>query len=190
MRLGQTKLTELIPSSAGAAVVWILWCAVFAGLSILVIEFISPNAAGSGIPEMKCILSGIEIDRFLNFRTLVAKIAGLLFAFAGGLSIGKEGPFVHISAILCSLLSKLSVFAHIRKNQAVYFQMLAAACGTGTTVAFGTPVGGVLFSIEVTSSFYYVDSLWRAFFVATCGQLVFFVSHRLSASSQLLPPPL
>jgi H+/Cl- antiporter ClcA len=125
-------LVALIPSTAGAAIVWIIWSCFFAALSILAIEFISPNAAGSGIPEMKCILSGIEIDRFLNFRTLVAKVAGLIFAFAGGLSIGKEGPFVHISAIVCSLLSKLSFFSHVRKNQAVYLQMLAAACGTGT----------------------------------------------------------
>jgi len=168
----------------------------------MAVEFISPNAAGtkafrqfsksvcvilftlpgSGIPEMKCILSGIEIARYLNFKTLVAKILGLIFAFAGGLSIGKEGPMVHICSIICSLLSKFPLFAYIRRNDAALMELLAAACAVGTTVAFGTPIGGVLFSIEVTSSFYLVDSLWRGFFVAGCGNLVYTVSHRLSAS--------
>jgi H+/Cl- antiporter ClcA len=63
-------------------------------------------------------------------------------------------------------------------------QVLAAACGVGTTIAFGTPVGGVLFSIEVTSSFYLVDSLWRGFFVAVCAESVFVISHRLGTETE------
>lgn len=35
---------------------------------------------------MKVILSGIEIPQYLSFRTLLAKVLGLIFAFAGGLS--------------------------------------------------------------------------------------------------------
>jgi len=38
--------------------------------------------------------------------------------------------------------------------------MLAAAVGAGVTATFGTPIGGVLFSIEVTSSNYIVANLW------------------------------
>jgi hypothetical protein len=33
---------------------------------------------------MKVILSGIEIPQYLSFRTLVAKVLGLIGAFAGG----------------------------------------------------------------------------------------------------------
>jgi H+/Cl- antiporter ClcA len=69
---------------------------------------------------------------------------------------------------------------------ALHFVKVNFPFSPGTTVAFGTPVGGVLFSIEVTSSFYYVDSLWRAFFVATCGELVFILSHRLGTINAAL----
>jgi len=44
--------------------------------------------------------------------------------------------------------------------------MLAASIGAGVTAAFGTPVGGVLFSIEVTSAYYMVSNLWRCFFTS------------------------
>lgn len=121
---------------------------------------------------MKTILSGIELNRFLNFRTLVSKVTGLIMAYASGLTIGKEGPFVHISSILCSLLSKLPFFKYIRRNNAAYMQVLSASTAVGVTSAFGTPVGGVFFSMEVTSTFYHVENLWRAFFVSVTAKLI------------------
>lgn len=121
---------------------------------------------------MKTILSGIELNRFLNFRTLISKCAGLIMAYASGLAIGKEGPFVHISSILCSLLSKLPFFKYIRRNNAAYMQVLSAATAVGVTSAFGTPVGGVFFSMEVTATFYHVENLWRAFFVSFTAKLL------------------
>lgn len=121
---------------------------------------------------MKTILSGIELNRFLNFRTLISKCAGLIMAYASGLAIGKEGPFVHISSILCSLLSKLPFFRYIRRNNAAYMQVLSAATAVGVTSAFGTPVGGVFFSMEVTATFYHVENLWRAFFVSFTAKLL------------------
>jgi len=44
--------------------------------------------------------------------------------------------------------------------------MLAASVAAGVTAAFGAPIGGVLFSIEVTSAYYMVSNLWRGFFVS------------------------
>jgi chloride channel 2 len=44
--------------------------------------------------------------------------------------------------------------------------MLAAAVAAGVTSTFGAPIGGVLFSIEVTSTYYVVGNLWKAFFCA------------------------
>ena len=42
--------------------------------------------------------------------------------------------------------------------------MLAASAAAGVTCAFTAPIGGVLFSIEVTSTYYMVNNLWKAFF--------------------------
>jgi chloride channel 2 len=51
--------------------------------------------------------------------------------------------------------------------------MLAAAVATGVSATFGAPIGGVLFSIEVSATYYMVSNLWKAFFCATCGVLMY-----------------
>lgn len=50
-------------------------------------------AAGSGIPEIKTILSGFVIPNFLDFKVLAVKAVGAVFAVATGMCLGKEGWF-------------------------------------------------------------------------------------------------
>lgn len=56
---------------------WILYTWVLTMLAAFVGEFISRDAEGSGIPEMKSILAGVNIYRYLSFQTLIGKIIGL-----------------------------------------------------------------------------------------------------------------
>ena len=42
--------------------------------------FISPDSDGSGIPEMKTVLSGISIYRYFSFNAFIGKIIGLFSA--------------------------------------------------------------------------------------------------------------
>jgi chloride channel 3/4/5 len=51
-------------------------------------------AAGSGIPEIKTILSGFVIPHFLDFKVLLVKAIGATFAVATGMCLGKEGPLL------------------------------------------------------------------------------------------------
>ena len=52
-------------------------------------------------------------------------------------------------------------------------QVLSAGCAAGVSATFGAPVGGVLFSIEVTSTYYSISHLWKAMFTSVCGALLF-----------------
>jgi chloride channel 3/4/5 len=104
-------------------------------------------AAGSGIPEIKTILSGFVIPHFLDFKVLVVKAVGATFAVATGMCLGKEGPFVHIST--CAGYLVASLFPKYRGNGRKMREMLSVACSSGLSVAFGAPIGGVLFSYEV-----------------------------------------
>lgn len=119
-------------------------------------------AAGSGIPEIKTILSGFVIPHFLDFKVLVVKAAGAVFAVATGMCLGKEGPFVHISTCVAYLVGKC--FPKYRENGRKMRELLSAGCSAGLSVAFGAPIGGVLFSYEEISTYFPRKVLWRAFF--------------------------
>jgi chloride channel 3/4/5 len=105
-------------------------------------------AAGSGIPEIKTILSGFVIPGFLSWKVLLVKAIGSTFAVATGMCLGKEGPFVHISTCAGYLVANL--FPKYQENGRKMREMLSVACSAGLSVAFGAPIGGVLFSYEVS----------------------------------------
>lgn len=109
-------------------------------------------AAGSGIPEIKTILSGFVIPNFLDFKVLAVKAFGAVFAVATGMCLGKEGPFVHISTCVAYLVGMR--FSKYRENGRKMRELLSAGCASGLSVAFGAPIGGVLFAYEVTEGFY------------------------------------
>ena len=126
--------------------------------------FISPDADGSGIPEMKTVLSGVPIYRYFSFNAFIGKSLGIFAAIVSGASVGKVGPYVHLSCLICTRLMKSSYFEKIDKSTSMKTTMLSVACATGITFALGCPLGGVLFSIESTASIYMVSNLWKAFF--------------------------
>ena len=138
------------------------------------VHVVAPQAIGSGIPEMKVILRGVVLKEYLTFKTLIAKVVGLTATLGSGMPLGKEGPFVHIASIVAALLTKLvTSFQGIYANESRKSEMLAAACAVGVACCFGAPIGGVLFSIEVTSVYFAVRNYWRGFFAAVIGAIVF-----------------
>lgn len=138
------------------------------------VHLVAPQSIGSGIPEMKTILRGVALKEFLTLRTLIAKVVGVTATLGSGLPLGKEGPFVHIASITATLLTKvITSFKGIYENESRNTEMLAAACAVGVASCFGAPIGGVLFSIEVTTVYFAVRNYWRGFFSAVCSATVF-----------------
>ena len=98
---------------------------------------------------------------------------GLIAALGSGLPFGREGPFVHLSSIIATLLGRLSLSKGIYENESRQSEMLAAACAVGVACTFSAPIGGVLFSIEVTATLFAVSNYWRGFFAAVWSALMF-----------------
>ena len=126
-------------------------------------------AAGSGIPEIKTILSGFVIRGYLGSWTLAVKAVGLALSVASGLSLGKEGPFVHIASCVGNILSRF--FRKYDRNEGKRREILSAACAAGVAVSFGAPVGGVLFSLEEVSYYFPPRTMLRSFWCAMIAAL-------------------
>lgn len=103
-------------------------------------------AAGSGVAEVKVILSGFVIHGYLGLQTLVVKTLALILSVASGLSLGKEGPYVHIASCVGNIACRL--FPKYNHNDGKRREVLSASAASGVGVAFGSPIGGVLFSLE------------------------------------------
>jgi chloride channel 3/4/5 len=149
------------------------------------VKSFAPYAAGSGISEIKCIIAGFVMKGFLGSWTLLIKSICLPLAIASGLSVGKEGPSVHYAVCTGNVISRL--FNKYRRNAAKMREILSATAAAGVAVAFGSPIGGVLFSLEEMSSYFPLKTMWRSYYcclVATAvlaamnpfrtGQLVMF----------------
>lgn len=103
-------------------------------------------AAGSGVAEVKVILSGFVVHGYLGLKTLVVKTLAVILSLASGMSLGKEGPYVHIATCVGNIACRL--FSKYNHNDGKRREVLSAAAASGVGVAFGAPIGGVLFSLE------------------------------------------
>jgi CIC family chloride channel protein len=105
------------------------------------IQFVAPEATGSGIPQVKAAIMGVPQD--LGLRTAAVKLISCVVALGSGLSMGREGPTVQLSAALSAKASEL-----IRSSPKHRAQLIAAGAGAGLAAAFNAPLAGALFVLE------------------------------------------
>ncbi|KAH8674115.1 chloride channel [Xylariales sp. PMI_506] len=143
---------------------FLLFSVLFAFCAGFLVKDYAIYAKHSGIPEIKTMLGGFVIRRFLGMWTLVIKSLGLVLAVASGMWLGKEGPLVHVACCCANLFTKL--FPSLNSNEARKREVLSAAAASGISVAFGSPIGGVLFSLEQLSYYFPDKTMWQSFVCA------------------------
>lgn len=127
------------------------------------------SAAGSGVAEVRVILSGFVLHGFLGLKTLLIKTIGLILSVSSGLSLGKEGPYVHVATCVGNIACR--IFEKYDRNDAKRREVLSAAAAAGVAVAFGAPLGGVLFGLEEVAYFFPAKTLFRTFFCCITAAL-------------------
>ncbi|KAJ9614396.1 hypothetical protein H2200_002532 [Cladophialophora chaetospira] len=127
------------------------------------------SAAGSGVAEVKVILSGFVLHGYLGLRVLVLKTVALILSVASGMSLGKEGPYVHIATCVGNIACRF--FPKYNLNDGKRREVLSASAAAGVAVAFGSPLGGVLFSLEEVSYYFPPKTLFRTFFCCIVAAL-------------------
>nr|XP_020637703.1 chloride channel protein ClC-Kb-like isoform X3 [Pogona vitticeps] len=155
---------------------WTMYPVALSAFSTGFAQSITPHSGGSGIPELKTILTGVMLEEYLAIENFGAKVVGLTCTLACGSTIflGKVGPFVHLSSMLAAYLGKArTTVSGEYENKSKQNEMLVAGAAVGVATVFGAPISGVLFSIEVVSSHFAVRDYWRGFFSATCGAFMF-----------------
>lgn len=143
IRSASALLIDRSLSAAGDA--WIVWAIVTPTLGAFVagilLEYVAPNARGSGIPLVKYVYA-VKSGR-LRLRDALAKFGVASIQLGTGSALGREGPTVQICASLASSLGR--VFAISPNNLRRLIPVGAAA---GIAAAFNAPVAAVTFTIE------------------------------------------
>ncbi|KAG8833649.1 glycerol ethanol, ferric requiring protein [Serendipita sp. 399] len=165
---------------------FVLFAALFSFIAAYLVRAFARYAAGSGISEIKCILAGFVMKGYLGAWTFfiksltLASTISIVQTFTKGLSVGKEGPSVHVACCIGYLVA--SFFPRFSRSQGKISsqglimvpeahlgkmrEVITAASAAGVAVAFGSPIGGVVFSIEEMSNTFSIKTLWRSFVCA------------------------
>jgi len=144
-------------------------------VAALLTVYVSPVAAGSGIPQIKLFLNGVKVPGVMRAWAFITKVFGVIATVCGGLASGKEGPMVHAGAVLAagisqgrSLAFKINTsFFEFFRNDREKRDFVCAGAAAGVSAAFGAPVGGVLFSLEEAASFWNLPVTLRTFVAST-----------------------
>lgn len=110
-------------------------------VTFLIVNF-APEARGHGVPE---VMDAIFYKKGV-IRPVVAAVKSLASAIAigTGAAVGREGPIIQIGSAFGSTLGQRLRMA---PNQCVV--LVAAGAGGGIAATFNTPIGGVLFALEL-----------------------------------------
>src|SRR5271156_5964087 len=111
------------------------------GVTFLVTNF-APEAKGHGVPE---VMDAIYYKGGV-IRPIVALVKSLASAIAigSGASVGREGPIIQIGSAIGSTFGQI-----IRMPAGQRIALVAAGAGAGIAATFNTPIGGVMFAIEL-----------------------------------------
>ncbi len=122
---------------------FVLLSPIIGGLIVVfLVQRFAPEAKGHGVPE---VMDSV-FYKGGNIRGQVALIKSLASALSigSGAAVGREGPIIQIGAALGSAFSQA-----IRLSTWQKITLLSAGAGAGIAATFNTPLGGVLFALEI-----------------------------------------
>ncbi|MDP3558987.1 MAG: chloride channel protein [Legionellaceae bacterium] len=147
------------------AIVFIVSCVACVLLSAWMVKRWAPKASGSGIPEVEAFL--LESRPFSENKTWLVKWFASPFSLASGLLLGREGPMIHMGAMLAKYVTSWSV-----RLTAYTHQFVVCGAAAGLTCAFDAPFSGVMFALEELRDMWRISWQGIAALLFTCG-LVF-----------------
>ena len=143
IRLVEAQLIERAMGAPGGS--WMFWTIATPTLGAAacgaLLQYVVPNARGSGIPPVKVAFAR-EGGR-LRMRDSIGKFFISSLQIGSGSSLGREGPTVQICAGIASGLGRLA-----RVSPASLRRLLPVGAAAGIAAAFNAPIAAVTFTIE------------------------------------------
>lgn len=121
--------------------IWVA-CLLLAAAVIAALVRWAPIAGGSGIPQVRGIVLGLERSTHWA-RVILVKLLDTSLGIGAGLSMGREGPSVQIGA-----MTGQGIGAALNNTNLEKRALISSGAGAGLAAAFNAPMAGVMFTME------------------------------------------
>lgn len=111
-------------------------------LSGLLLQYVVPDARGSGIPQVK-VAYAVKGGKLSFIHATVGKFLVGTLQIGSGASLGREGPTVQICAGIASLLGRAAALSKDNLRR-----LLPVGAAAGIAAAFNAPIAAVTFTVE------------------------------------------
>lgn len=144
IRVTEAQLIGRAMTARGHAWVWwTLLIPTLGGLlSGVLLQYVVPDARGSGIPQVK-VAYAVHGGRLSFLHSTLGKFLVGTLQIGSGASLGREGPTVQICAGIGSLMGRAAALSreHLRR-------LLPVGAAAGIAAAFNAPIAAVTFTVE------------------------------------------
>jgi CIC family chloride channel protein len=143
IRTLESKLIDPAMDAGGWS--WMVWTIATPTLGAMacgaLLQYVFPNARGSGIPQVKVAFA--REGGVLRLRDSIGKFLVGALQIGSGSSLGREGPTVQICGGIASQFGRLA-----KVSPTSLRRLLPVGAAAGIAAAFNAPIAAVTFTIE------------------------------------------
>lgn len=144
IRAAESHLIGRAMSAPGHSWIWwtILTPMMGGLLSGVLLQYVVPDARGSGIPQVK-VAFAVKGGKLSFLHSTIGKFLVGTLQIGSGSSLGREGPTVQICAGIASLLGRAAALSKDNLRR-----LLPVGAAAGIAAAFNAPIAAVTFTVE------------------------------------------
>lgn len=181
-QLGIQQLGELLSRSTAnisLAIFHIMIPIMFVLMAWLLVRYVAPEAAGSGVQEIEGALMHKRPVRWM--RVLPVKFLGGILSIASGMVLGREGPTIQMGGNLGEAIGSGAKLSRKRRDA-----LIASGAGAGLATAFNAPLAGVLFVMEEMREAYPLSFLHFKTVALSCVASTFVLQAIMGAKPSIV----
>ena len=145
---------------------WILVLPIIGGLVVgLILHWFTPDATARGVAD---VIEGAALrEGRVSTRAGVASAFASLITLSTGGSTGREGPVVHIAAVISTKVSRW-----IDADGITGRDLLGCAVAAAVSASFNAPIAGALFALEVILRHFAVHAFAPIVIASVAGTVI------------------
>ncbi|KMW56407.1 Chloride channel protein [Candidatus Rhodobacter oscarellae] len=145
---------------------WLVLIPVCGGLTVgLILHWFTPTAKVEAVAE---VIEGAALkDGRVDIKPGLAGALASFITLSTGGSSGREGPVVHIAAMLSSAVSNI-----IRADGITGRDLLGCAVAAAVSASFNAPIAGAIFALEVVLRHFAVHAFAPIVIASVAGTII------------------